>query len=207
MASAVPVTAYWRPGALWLTISTWSPTSSAMSRPPGSTTASRYGEAPCSSRGTCACIASPRRCTSVSASSRLSAPSACSAANSPTLWPAALNVSPSTPSARNSATWAAARASSAGCVNSVRNRTPFGMPADLAAREPQLARVALDDLAQREPERRARVTVGRSQTARAARERASVPSPWRWIPWPGNSSAVGVGSISASPTATSVSPA
>ena len=60
IASAVPTIAYWRPGALWLTTSTSSPASASMSSAGGSTTASRYGEAPSASRGTCACIASPR---------------------------------------------------------------------------------------------------------------------------------------------------
>ena len=63
------------------------------------------------------------------------------------------DASPTAPSARSSASWAAASATSAGCVNSVRNRTPCGMAAHAAVGEPQLARVALDDVEQREAER------------------------------------------------------
>ena len=82
------------------------------------------------------------------------------------------------------------------------------VPLDAAVGQPQLARVAFDDVDQGEPELRAGVASAQSHTARAAldRDRPSAPSPWRWMPWPGKTSAVGGGATIASPSATSVSP-
>ena len=119
------------------------------------------------------------------------------------------SASPTAPRPRSSASCAAASVSSAGCVSSVRYRTPSGWrttrpPASRSSRglrsttssseKPSCARVCAS---------------ARSQTARAARERArpSAPRPRRWTPWPGKTSAVGSGATSASPSATSVSPA
>ena len=80
------------------------------------------------------------------------------------------------PAARRAARRRARR--SAGCVNSVRNRTPLGWRHDAPVREPQLARVALDDVEQVEPERaracarrRAPRPHARRASARALRRR------------------------------------
>ena len=88
----------------------------------------------------------------------------------------------------------AASATSAACVNSVRNRTPSGCR-DAPVGEPQFARVALDDVEQREAERAAGVCIGGCPAARAARERtgSSAPSP-TLDPLAREDSAVGAGS-------------
>ena len=84
------------------------------------------------------------------------------------------------------------------------------MPRHAPIREPQLARVALDDVEQVEPERGARMRGGAlPHGARGARARAALRrrGPGAGCPGRGRRSAVGSGSRIASPSATSVSPA
>ena len=154
-------------------------------------------------------MAAPRRCTSVSASSSESAPSACSAENSPTLWPAATRSAPATPSARSSANCAAASATSAGWVNSVRNSTPFGCRTTRPSARRSSRGLRSTMSSSENPSAVLVCASARSHERRAASERCrpSAPRPWRWMPWPGNTKAVGSGSTTASPSATSVSPA
>ena len=94
---------------------------------------------------------------------------------------------------------------SAGWVNSVRNRTPSGW----RTTRPSASRSSLglrSTTSSSEKPSAPRVQASaRSQTARAARERArpSAPRPRRWTPWPGKMSTVRGGATHASPVATS----
>ena len=131
---------------------------------------------PSAPRGTCACIASPRRCTSVSASSRLIAPSACSAENSPTLWPAAISVAPDGALGLELGELRGGERDQRRLRELGAEQDAARVPGHAPVREPQLARVALDDVEQRRSRARARVCASaRSHIGtRGARTRAAL---------------------------------
>ena len=211
-ASAVPATAYWRPVALWLTISTGSFAEQGRRcrRRRGRRPRAGTGDVPSAPRGTCACIASPRRCTSVSASSSVSAPSACSAENSPTLWPAAVMSSPTAPSARE-------LGELRGGERDERRLRELGAEQDaarVADHAPVIRAAARAGCARRRragrtraprscARRRAPISRVRPASARAPRRRALGAG----CPGPGRRTRSAAGRRSPRPSATSVSPA